>query len=87
MKVSDIKRKMETLSVKKKILLLVFLIIIFSMLAYLASMDVVKVVDYKKRDGTVVCSETYINGVLNGTPCNKSNTFVFNNSLFGGSYG
>jgi hypothetical protein len=87
MKFSDIKSKIESLNIKKKILLLVLLIIIFSMLAYLASMDVVKIVDYKKRDGTVVCSETYINGVLNGTPCNKNNGFVFNNSLLGDAYG
>ena len=63
-----LKEKIENLTKTQQFLVLLLLIIMLGGLIYLTTIDVIQKVEYSQH-GAVVCSEIYINGKLNGTPC------------------
>ena len=66
--------KIDKMSNKKKFLVLFLFLAIFCSLLYIANVQQVTVIEYKHLD-TVLCTETYINGKLNSTPCPQNNKF------------
>ena len=60
--------KLNNLSMKSKILLLLFSVLILGALFYITTVDKIETVDYT-RYGELLCSEIYVNGELNTSPC------------------
>jgi hypothetical protein len=80
----NLSEKIDKLSFKHKIFVFIFLLLILCSLFFMSTLDVVEEVSYKKFD-KVLCTEIYINGVLNSSPCPqntlyfpKENTYDFN---------
>ena len=71
----DINKKLNGLSPKKKALLLLCMLLILSSLYFLTTITRIETVDYL-RHGEVLCTETYVNGELNSSPC-PQNTIYF----------
>ena len=67
-------KKINNLSLKKKILLLIYLIVIFLALFFLVKQDKVIVVEYEMF-GINVCNETYKNGKLITDMCEQNKRY------------
>ena len=67
--------KLNSLSTGKKLGIIVLGILIIIMLMYITSIDKIETVNYEQH-GKVLCTETYINGNLNTSPC-PQNTIYF----------
>lgn len=65
-----INKKLNTMSTGKKVLVICFLLLILGSIYYLTTIDRIETVDYKKY-GKVMCTEVYVNGELNTTPCTE----------------
>lgn len=70
----NIGKKLDSLSSKKKMLLLSCLLLILGSLYYMTTVDVIQIFEYNEH-GVVVCTEKYVNGVLNTTPCPQNTNY------------
>ena len=66
-------KKLDKLTKKQKIITFISLLAILLSLVYIATIDTIKVVEYKNKAGDVLCTETYVNGELNTSPCPQRN--------------
>jgi hypothetical protein len=69
--IQKINDKLNSLSTLKKILAVSLLIVILSAICYLTTLDSTTTINYRQH-GAVVCTETYINGELNSSPCEQA---------------
>lgn len=70
----NINEKINSLSKTKKIILIVSMLAILFALFLISTIDRVDKFEYK-RFGEVLCTETYINGKLNSTPCPQNTEY------------
>ena len=70
----DINKKLDNLSFIKKLLLIVCLLLILGAIFYLTTLKHIETVKYTKH-GETICTEIYINGKLNTTPCLDNTNF------------
>ena len=68
--------KFENLSNKKKVFVFLLLLLIFSSLFYLSTIDKITIIEYK-HDYTneILCTEKYINNKIDGEYCPQNSKF------------
>lgn len=70
----SLNEKLNSLSLGKKLLVIGCLLAIFVSLFLLTTIDKIETLEYSMH-GEVLCTETYINGELNGTPCPQNEVY------------
>ena len=78
--IKKINDKLNNLSTGKKLFIVVLMALILASIFYMTTIDIIQTFQYRDH-GTVMCEETYINGILNTTPC-PQNTDYFPTNRF-----
>lgn len=82
MKTNNITQKIKNLTPHKQVYFFLCLVIVFVSLYYMTTINRIDTIQYKRPYSDVVlCEETYINGVLNTTPCPQNSKYYFNDNV------
>ncbi len=68
--IKHINKKLNALSTAKKLIVLVLMLMILGAIFYMTTLTQIETVEYT-RNGVTQCTEIYVDGVLNTSPCTE----------------